>query len=130
MVELVWDSERTGTARGSSGASLLVGDHPAGFSPDDLIAMAAAGCLMRAFLQAARDAKVAILGYMATAHLQDGTGAARPRLHLRSYVVGSGAAREQTLAELADLAAAQSPVARLLGDRCVIEWDLRVLHGA
>jgi organic hydroperoxide reductase OsmC/OhrA len=129
MVELVWDAERTGTARGSSGASLLVGDHPSAFSPDDLVAMAAAACLMRAFLRVAAERKVAILGYMATAHLENG-GAATPRLHLRSYVVGSGDASEQTLAELADRAVAQSPIARLLGDRRTIEWDLRVLHGA
>jgi uncharacterized OsmC-like protein len=128
MVELVWDAERTGTARGASGVSIRVGDHPAGLSPDDLIAMAAAGCLMRAFLQAASDANVAILGYMATADLD--AGDQLPHVRLRSYVVGSAGVSEATLADLADRAVKQSPVTRLLGDRCTVEWDLRVLQGA
>jgi uncharacterized OsmC-like protein len=130
MVEFVWDTGRTGTATGTAGASLSVGDQPSGYSPDDLVAMAAAGCLMRAFLSAADRAGVPILAYMATADLRSANHSPDPRLHVRSFVVGSEALTEERLADLAAEATRTSRVARLFGDRCVTEWELRALHGA
>jgi uncharacterized OsmC-like protein len=129
MVELVWDAERTGTARGATGTSLTVGDRAPAFQPDDLLAMAAAGCVMRAFLKAADEAHVPILSYLATARVEPSSEMTEPRLKLRSFVLGPSGVTEQTLAGLAERACQASPVARLLGDRCAAEWNLRVLRG-
>jgi len=48
-------------------------------------------------------------------------------LRIRSFVLGPSNVTEQTLAALAERACQSSPVARLLGDRCAAEWNLRVL---
>ena len=61
MIELVWDADRSGTCMSSDGASLTAGDLAA-WSPDDLLAMAAASCLMRTFLQIAAEEHVPVLG--------------------------------------------------------------------
>ena len=65
MIELVWDEERRGTGTTASGASLDVGD-AAEWSPVDLLALAAAGCVMRTFLQVAAEEHVPVLGYLST----------------------------------------------------------------
>ncbi|MFI5177062.1 MAG: OsmC family protein [Vicinamibacterales bacterium] len=130
MVELIWDAERSGTARGATGAFLAVGDRAPAFQPDDLLAIAAAGCVMRAFLKVADEAAVPILSYLATAGLESSSEMTEPRLRLRSFVLGPSGVTEQTLAGLAERACQASPVARLLGDRCTAEWNLRVLRGA
>src|SRR4029453_13338898 len=66
MIELVWDADRSGTCMSSDGASLTAGDLAA-WSPDDLLTMAAASCLMRTFLQIAAKEHVPVLGYVASA---------------------------------------------------------------
>lgn len=127
MVELVWDVSRVGTATAPSGASATVGDG-ASFSPDDLLAMAAAGCHMRTFLQLAGDAGVPVLSYAAAAHVEAGPDA--PRVHVRAFVVAPGAATVARLRELMDRAARLSPVSRALGDRIRVQADIRVLADA
>jgi len=130
VVELVWDTEQSGTARGKTGASLTVGDQAPAFHPDDLLAIAAAGCVMRAYLKAADEAHVPILSYLATAHVEAPSDMTEPRIKVRSFVLGPSNVSEQTLARLAERACQTSAVARLLGERCAPEWNLRVLRGA
>jgi uncharacterized OsmC-like protein len=103
MVELVWDVSRVGTATAPSGASTTIGDD-ARFSPDDLLAMAAAGCHMRTFLRLAGDAEVPVFSYAATAHVEPGN-ASPPRVHVRSYVVTPGDVSKVQVADLLDRAA-------------------------
>ena len=129
MVELIWDAERIGTVRTSSGHTLTIGD-PSGFAPDELLAMASAGCLMRAFLQAAAEEGVTILGYMATAHVETPSDAGKPTVRLHSYVVGADGVTTKALERLGARAREASAVARVLGDHLHTEWDLQVLHGA
>lgn len=128
MVELVWDVSRVGTATAPSGVSATVGDDAA-YSPDDLLAMAAAGCHMRTFLRLADDARMPVSSYAATAHVDAG-GASAPRVHVRAYVVLPGDVRESQAAALLEQAARISPVSRALGDRVRFQSEIRVLRGA
>jgi len=128
MIELVWDAGRAATARTSSGVALSIGNH--GLAAADLVGAAAASCLMQAFLEAADEAGVPVLGYMATADVESRSGSDGPIVRLHSYVVVPDDITEREVARLADAARRASPVARLLGDRCVARWDLRVVHGA
>lgn len=126
MVELVWDAEHIGTAVTSSGASAKVGDR-APFSPEDLVAMAAASCLMRSFLQLAEQVRLPILSYASTARLESGPGPTPPRVAVHVFVVASSCTDEQTLRDLCQASAAASPIAQLLGNRVTLTCDVRVL---
>lgn len=127
MVELVWDASERGTARTSFG-TLDVGD-PAGHDPRELFEAAIAGCMMQALLAAASAARIPILGYVSCAKLDErSTGI--PCVRLRGCVAGPETVSEAELSRVTDEARQASPLARLLGDRLEIEWDLRVLVGA
>ncbi len=119
------DAERAGTARTASGATLVVGSTDS--APADPIGSAAAGCLMQAFLDVASEAGVPVLGYMATADVD--TATERPVIRLHSYVVVPAEVTEREVARLGHAALARSPMARLLGDRCIADWSLRAVHG-
>ena len=130
MIQLVWDAERLGTATASSGASASVGEL-AHFTPDDLLAMAIATCVMRTFLRLAADAKAAILGYAATASADascepDG----EPHVIVHSYVVAPSSSDARALAELAAQSARTSPIARVMGKRVTVTAEVRLLTGA
>jgi organic hydroperoxide reductase OsmC/OhrA len=115
VIELVWDAGRTGTATASPGAVLSVGEGTA-WSPENLLALSAAACLMRTFLRLAADQHVPVLGYVAAASLEadsPGTSAIRVR---SCVVVPTAIATSQAL-ELCHRATVASPVAALLGDR-------------
>jgi uncharacterized OsmC-like protein len=127
MIELLWDDAKLGTANTSFG-TLAVGD-PAGHNPRELFEAAVAGCMMQALLAAASAARIPILGYVSCAKLDEhSTGISCVRLH--GCVVGPEAVSEAELTRVTDEARRSSPVARLLGDRLEVEWDLRVLVGA
>jgi organic hydroperoxide reductase OsmC/OhrA len=129
MVELVWDVSRVGTATAPSGASATVGDD-ATYSPDDLLAMAAAGCHMRTFLRLAGEAGVPVLSYAAAAELEPAGAATAPRVRVRTYVVAPGSVARSRLTALLDLAALNSPVSQALGGRVLFQSDIRVLAGS
>ena len=127
MIELLWDASALGTARTSFG-TLAVGD-PAGHDPRELLETAVAGCMMQAMLVAASAAGIPILGYVSCAKLDEQpTGI--PCLRLHGCVVAPRAVSEAELTRVTDEARRSSPVARLLGDRLEVEWDLQVLVGA
>jgi uncharacterized OsmC-like protein len=124
MIELLWDAAACGTARTSVG-TVSVGD-PFGHDPGELLETAIAGCMMHAFLNAASAARIPILGYVSSARL-DEQSAKAPRVRLRGCVVGPARVSERVLSRLADEARQASPIARMLGDRLDVSWDLRVL---
>jgi uncharacterized OsmC-like protein len=127
MIELVWDAGQTATARLPSGNDLTVGEHPA-LSPIDLAAVSAAASVMGAFMDAASETGAPVLGYVATADVEQ-PESGKPVLHLRSYVVGSEGMDDESFSVLAVRALERSVVAQLFGDSVSAEWDLRVLHG-
>ena len=127
MVELVWDASDRGTAR-TSFRTLAVGV-PGGHDPRELLEAAVAGCMMQALLAAASAAGIPILGYVSCAKLDErSTGIPCVRIH--GCVVSPGTVSEAELTRVTDEARRSSTVARLLGDRLEVDWDLRVLVGA
>jgi uncharacterized OsmC-like protein len=127
VVELLWDAGRTGTATAKTGTSITIGQG-ADFSPEDLVAAAAAGCLMRTFLKLAGQAGVPVLSY-GSASAVDASGAA-PQLLVRCYVVTTGDTSEQTIRQLLRESVSASPVCRMLGGRVQCQPDVRCLRGA
>lgn len=128
MIELVWDAGRLGTATGPSGMSVTVGEQ-AHFSPDDLLAMAAAGCLMRTFLRLAESAHLVVLSYAANARAEPACeSGADPHVTVHAYVVAPSRADEVALAKLCDQSARTSPIIQLLGDRVTVTSEVRVLR--
>jgi len=127
MIELVWDAGQTATARLAHGQDLTVGEHPA-LSPIELAAVSVAASVMAAFMEAASEANATVLGYVATAEVEQAESS-KPAMHLRSYVVGAEGMNDELFSALAVRALERSVVARLLGESVQAEWDLRVLHG-
>jgi organic hydroperoxide reductase OsmC/OhrA len=122
MIELIWDARTHGTAVAPSGTTVTVGDEGQ-LSPEDLLCMAAAGCLMRTFLERATEADVPVLGYVSTARAEpvdDGM-----QVHVRSYVIAPAWVPADTVGGLCAEAERQSPVARALGARLVVEHEVR-----
>lgn len=127
MVELVWDARQQGTGRGSSGTSLRVGAETH-FSPEDLLGLAAAGCLMTTFLTLAEEASVPLLSYLSTAELVAGSVPGAPsRVRVRAYVTAATEADRERLERLVERTKAKSPIACLLGDRVEVLPEFRVL---
>jgi organic hydroperoxide reductase OsmC/OhrA len=115
VIELVWDSARRGTATTCTGTTLAVGED-VGWSPENLLALSAATCVMRTFLQLAADEGVPVLGYVAAARVDPGdvsTGTVR----VTSCVVVPAGVLAEHVADLCSRTAAASPVASMLGDR-------------
>jgi organic hydroperoxide reductase OsmC/OhrA len=129
MIELVWDAHRCGTATAPSGRSVTVGEG-ANFSPDDLLAIAAAGCLMRKFLRLTDEADATILGFTATASVDSPDAPGTPRVRVQAYVLASRKTRREDLEKIFTAAARLSPIARLLGDHLALRSDIKVLASA
>jgi organic hydroperoxide reductase OsmC/OhrA len=127
MVELVWDARRQGTGRGSSGASLRVGVETH-FSPEDLLGLAAAGCLMTTFIALAEGASAPLLSYLSTAEVVPGDPPdGPPRVRVRAYVTAATEDDRQRLEGLVERTKKSSPIACLLGDRVEVIPEFRVL---
>jgi uncharacterized OsmC-like protein len=127
VVELIWDSGTTGTATAPAGASITIGD-AADFSPEDLVAAAAAGCLMRTFLELAGDAHVPILSYGSASHVERSDPRQAFPVLIRCFVVASAAVSESEIRRLLRDAVSASPVCRMLGSRVICQPDVRSLH--
>ncbi|MGE5833539.1 MAG: OsmC family protein [Acidobacteriota bacterium] len=128
MIELIWDAASTGTATTSAGASITIGD-AADFSPEDLVAVAAAGCLMRTFLKLADAAGVPVFGYAAVSQVESSGSASSSHVLVRCSVVSSGDISEAQLRRLLQEATDASPVCRMLAGRVVCHADVRCLCG-
>ena len=115
VIELVWDSARRGTATTSTGTALAVGEG-VGWSPENLLALSAATCLMRTFLRLASDEGVPVLGYIAAARLEPGA-VSKGTVSVTACVVVPAGVLAERAADLCSRAAAASPVASMLGDR-------------
>ncbi|HYN10928.1 MAG TPA: OsmC family protein [Vicinamibacterales bacterium] len=129
MIELIWDRGRSGTATPPGGASITVGD-ASDFSPDDLAATAAAGCLMRTFLRRAEEVRVPILSYASAAHVESPKGTGPAQVVIRCYVVAAEGSSAPEIQSLLRESVSQSPICRMLGDCVTCQADIRCLCGA
>jgi organic hydroperoxide reductase OsmC/OhrA len=129
MIEFIWDRGRSGTATAPNGASMTVGD-AADFSPEDLIATAAAGCLMRTFLRRADEAGMPVLSYASAASVGLDERDARPHVVIRTYVVVPESVPTREVEHLLHDSLTQSPIGGLLVDRVTCQADIRRLCGA
>jgi len=127
MIELVWDQHQAGTAVSSSGRCLCVGEG-AEFSPVDLLATAAAACLMRTFARLSAEAQVDVLSFAATAHVGTGASASSTRIFVHAQIVISDTVPEGRVLALWRAALLQSPVAGFLCDRLDAEADVTRLR--
>lgn len=123
MIELVWDQQRAGTATIPAGRGLGVGEGT-DFSPEELLAIAAAACLMRTSVRLAAEAGVEILSFAATARLDTNGMPPATRMHVRAQMVTADAVPEPRTLELWNKALCESPVARVLGDHLVAEVEV------
>jgi organic hydroperoxide reductase OsmC/OhrA len=125
VIELVWDASLAGTATAASGATLSVGERT-DWEPDELLAAAAAACLMRTFLRAAEKEPVDILGYVTAGHIvQPGC-----QVRLRVCIVTEDARAARMAYALCLGALEASPVAQFLGDRLEVDVSARSLGGS
>lgn len=130
MVELVWDEHRRGTATSASGQTVAVGEH-ADFSPDDLLALATASCVMRTFLRLADEERAPLLSYAATARAAPACESdVRPHITIHAYLVAPSAADQKDLTDRFARSVILSPIARLLGPQVTVTSEVRVLHTA
>lgn len=128
MIEFIWDRGRSGTATAPNGASITVGD-AADFSPEDLIAAAAAGCLMRTFLRGADEADMPILSYASASHVGPSESDAHRRVVIRTYVVVPESASPRAVGDLLRDSITQSPICGMLGNSVTCQADIRRLCG-
>jgi hypothetical protein len=129
MVELIWDKDRSGTATAPTGASITVGER-SDFSPDDLLAAAAAGGLMETFLGRAAGADVSILSYASAAHVTPTGPGHESHVVIRCYVVTTEGGSPADVERLLRASLHESPVGRMLGDAVTCQADIRCLCGA
>lgn len=127
MVELVWDQRRAGTATTLAGRSLVVGEQ-ADFSPEEILAIAVAACLMRTSVRIAAESGVELLSFTAAAKFEDPS--IPNRIHVRAHMVTSDAVPEVRTRDVWSRAVRDSSVACLLGDRLVPELEVTRLAGA
>lgn len=123
MIELVWDQQRAGTAIVPAGRGLGVGEGT-DFSPEELLAIAAAACLMRTIVRLAAESGVNILSFTATARLDTNGVPPATRMHVRAQMVTPDVVPELRTLELWQKAVFESPVARVLGDHLVAEVEI------
>lgn len=127
MIELVWDQRRAGTATTSSGQWLAVGDQ-ADFSPEELVAMAAAACLMRTSVKLAAESGIDLLSFTAAARFEGDPP--HTRIHVHAQMVTPDAVPEARTLELWSRALRDSSVACVLGDHLVAEIEVTRLSGS
>jgi organic hydroperoxide reductase OsmC/OhrA len=127
MIELVWDAGRLGTATSPTGMTVTVGEK-AHFSPDDLLALSAASCLMRTFLRLAEEDHTPILSYVATARAAPACESnAEAHVTVHAYLVAASGDDVRDLQDRFDRSVRVSPIAQLLGDRITVTSEMRVL---
>jgi uncharacterized OsmC-like protein len=117
---LVWDAGREGTATTPAGSSLRVGEAGA-WTPDTLLALAAAGALMQQVLQMAEAGRIEVLGYVSTVRTSASGPATLPAIHLCPCIVVAGEEQEGPVRRFVREAAARSPLVALLGSRAMVE---------
>jgi uncharacterized OsmC-like protein len=126
MIELVWDAGRFGTATTPSGSTAIIGED-ADFSPDDLLAMSAAACLMRTFLRMAAEAGVPVLSFIVTGRVEPAPEG--PRVALRSFVAEPAGTTDGRALQLLSDAVLGSPVCRMLGGHVIHTPVIQMLCG-
>jgi uncharacterized OsmC-like protein len=125
MIELVWDQRRAGTATTPSGQWLAVGED-ADFSPEELVSIAAATCLMRTSVKLAAASNIELLSFTATARFK-GEPPAR-RIHVRVQMVTPASVPETRTLGVWNQAIRESAVACVLGDHLIAEVEVTRLR--
>jgi organic hydroperoxide reductase OsmC/OhrA len=118
--QVVWDTGGSGIAMTPDGETMRLGD-TGEWTPDALLALAAASALMQTVLRMASDADIDILGYVSTVRVESAAETSLPCIQLCPCVVISNDEEEALVRELCRRAAEQSPIARLLGTRLLVE---------
>ncbi len=130
VAELVWDANRTGTALNECGCSMGVG-HPADWTPEHLLAVAASSCLMSTFFKFAAGEGLDVLGYVSTSRLEVlPEGDAPLRLVVMPCIVVASDADGRAARALLEEAFRRSPVNGALAPHVTIEPEIRVIAAA
>ena len=130
MIELLWDEGRFGTATAPSGLQVTVGEG-AQFTPDDLLALATASCLMRTFLRLTETETPPVLSFAATARAApacEAGAAAGVTVHV--YLVVSATTDTAAVQNRLARSVHASPIVQLLGPRFAVTSEVRVVHPA
>jgi organic hydroperoxide reductase OsmC/OhrA len=128
-MELIWDKERSAIVTAPSGASITVGD-TSDFAPEDLVAAAAAGCLMRTFLARAQAHGASVLSYASASYVGSTRPGSAPRVEIRCYVVTAEETSQLEIERLLSESILDAPVCRMLDGRIDCRADVRRLCGA
>jgi hypothetical protein len=125
--ETVWDGELLGTGVCGEGRALSVGRGEGGWTPEQLLLLAAESSLMESVLTAARDADIQVLGYVSCGHLEvpEEPGAA-PCLSLKPCIVVASVDEAQRAALVSAAVAGTSLAGRLLGTCLQVGLDVRL----
>lgn len=128
MVEIVWDSGGTATCSAPSGARLHIGSGEP-WVPDDLLAAAVSASVMQTFLAAALDARVSVLGYVASAELT-ANAAAPANVAVRACITVAAGVTPDMVIALSHHARRTAPLTRLLSSSALtVSSHVEVLAG-
>jgi organic hydroperoxide reductase OsmC/OhrA len=129
MVEIVWDSGGAATCSAPTGARLHIGTGEP-WAPEDLLAAAVSASVMQTFLTAALDARVAVLGYVASAALTVREDA-RPAVGVRACITVASGVTPAVVTALCQHARRTAPLSRMLASTTLtVSADVEVLTGA
>jgi organic hydroperoxide reductase OsmC/OhrA len=130
VAQVIWDSGQVASGVIEGGMSLRVGA-PAGWSPEELLALSAGGSFMRTFLDLAQGNQLEVRGYVSTIHLEvqpDPTDG--PRVTICPCVMIASADRIADARHLCGEAVRQGSITRLLGARLCVDCEIRTIAGA
>lgn len=128
MVEIVWDSGGEATCSAPSGARLHIGTGEP-WAPEDLLAAAVSASVMQTFLTAAVDARVAVLGYVASAEWKVSEHS-RPTVAVRACITVPGGVAPTVVTALCQHARRTAPLSRILtATTLTVSSDVEVLTG-
>jgi organic hydroperoxide reductase OsmC/OhrA len=124
--QIVWDAASVGTATAPDGSPIRVG-HAGEWTPERLLALAAASCFMSTFLRMADELGIEILGYVSAADVELPLEPARPTIRLAPCIVISARDDEDAVRRLCHSVIAVSPIVKALGSNVEIELDIRTV---
>lgn len=127
--ETVWNAGLAGTGTAATDRSLTVG-REGEWEPEHLLLLAAESSFMSTVLALAAQSGITVLGYVSSGHLDVTNDAeALPQVSLAPCVVVATPEDAERIAGLGRQAEQASIVARLLGDRLRVTFDVRSVPG-
>jgi organic hydroperoxide reductase OsmC/OhrA len=124
--ELVWDAGLRGTATVASGPAIAVGQEAA-WSPDALLATAAAACLMTSVLGRAAAEGIEVLGYVSKQRPTSRPAGAPPEVQICACITVGNDAVTGRVRALFEEALGRSPISRVLSARICVEVQVAVV---